>query len=66
MKDDVADDRGGLDSMEDLEEDTGNSETRNPGLEEIIDDLNRIGDLEVGIFCGLVCHIWSQPKGRIW
>ena len=48
MKDDLADNMGGLDSMEDLEEDVGTLETGRHGLEEVIEDLDRIGDSEVG------------------
>ena len=44
---DLADDMGGLDSIEDLEEDIGTSETGSLGMEEIIKDLDRMGDLEV-------------------
>ena len=47
-KGDLADDMGGIDSRKDLEEDTENSETGSLGLGELIEDLDRIGDSEVG------------------
>ena len=48
MMEDLADDMGGLDSIEDLEEDIGTSETGSLGMGEIIEDLDKIGDSEVG------------------
>jgi hypothetical protein len=47
MKEELADGMGGLDSMKDLEEDIGNSDTGRHDCEEIIEDLAEIGDSKV-------------------
>ena len=48
MKDNLAVDMGGLDSMKDLEEDTGILETGGIHVGDFIEDSVRIGDSEVG------------------